>query len=89
MGGNLLPLVIFAGAQAWDLLAPLFQLFGANGLEREEDVLMGALFVASFVIALLIIWMASKVLRRTRKAAWHIPSCVAGLHAPQPGPNLA
>ncbi len=50
---------------------------------------MGALFVASFVIALLIIWMASKVLRRTRKAAWHIPSCVAGLHASQPGPNLA
>ncbi len=30
---------------------------------------MGALFVASFVIALLIIWMASKLLRRTRKAA--------------------
>lgn len=51
------------------LLAPLFQLLGANGIETEEDVLMGVLFVASFVIALLIIWMASKLLRRTRKAA--------------------
>ncbi|WP_186114604.1 hypothetical protein [Burkholderia gladioli] len=51
------------------LLAPLFQLLDANGIETEEDVLMGVLFVASFVIALLIIWMASKLLRRTRKAA--------------------
>lgn len=51
------------------LLAPLFQLLDANGIETEEGVLMSVLFVASFVIALLIIWMASKLLRRTRKAA--------------------
>ncbi|NIE84747.1 MULTISPECIES: hypothetical protein [unclassified Burkholderia] len=64
------PLARWVGsAQAWDLLAPLFQLLGANGIETEEDVLMGVLFVASFVIALLIIWMASRLLRRTRKAA--------------------
>lgn len=50
---------------------------------------MGVLFVASFVIALLIIWAASKMLRRTRKAAWQIPPFVAGSHAPRPGPNLA
>ncbi|WP_186064440.1 hypothetical protein [Burkholderia gladioli] len=63
-----IPCIVMATVLAI-LLAPLFQLLGANGIEREEDVLMGVLFVASFVIALLVIWMASKLLRRTRKAA--------------------
>ncbi|WP_244133547.1 hypothetical protein [Burkholderia gladioli] len=83
-----IPYIVMATVLAI-LLAPLFQLLDANGIETEEDVLMGVLFVASFVIALLIIWMASKLLRRTRKAARHIPSFVAGMHATQPGPNLA
>ncbi|MBJ9674530.1 hypothetical protein [Burkholderia gladioli] len=63
-----IPYIVMATVLAI-LLAPLFQLLDANGIETEEDVLMGVLFVASFVIALLIIWMASKLLRRTRKAA--------------------
>lgn len=63
-----IPCIVMATVLAI-LLAPLFQLLDANGIETEEDVLMGALFVASFVIALLVIWMASKLLRRTRKAA--------------------
>lgn len=63
-----IPCIVMATVLAI-LLAPLFQLLGANGIETEEDVLMGVLFVASFVIALLVIWMASKLLRRTRKAA--------------------
>ncbi|MBU9178004.1 hypothetical protein [Burkholderia gladioli] len=63
-----IPCIVMATVLAI-LLAPLFQLLDANGIETEEDVLMGVLFVASFVIALLIIWMASKLLRRTRKAA--------------------
>ncbi|MGN4065916.1 hypothetical protein ACS0Y7_15025 [Burkholderia gladioli] len=63
-----IPCIVMATVLAI-LLAPLFQLLDANGIETEEDVLMGVLFVASFVIALLVIWMASKLLRRTRKAA--------------------
>ncbi|WP_186134260.1 hypothetical protein [Burkholderia gladioli] len=63
-----IPCIVMATVLAI-LLAPLFQLLDANGIETEEDLLMGVLFVASFVIALLIIWMASKLLRRTRKAA--------------------
>ncbi|MBU9644746.1 hypothetical protein [Burkholderia gladioli] len=63
-----IPCIVMATVLAI-LLAPLFQLLDANGIETEEDVLMGVLFVASFVIARLIIWMASKLLRRTRKAA--------------------
>ncbi|HEX7685185.1 MAG TPA: hypothetical protein VF446_16890 [Trinickia sp.] len=61
------PLARWAGSEAaWSTLAPLFRLFGAVGTEGEETILLGVLFVVSFIIAAAIVWGSSAVLTRMR-----------------------
>ncbi|MGQ7937002.1 hypothetical protein [Paraburkholderia sp. D1E] len=61
------PLARWVGSDtAWTALTPLFRLFGAVGIEGEENVLLAVLFIASFVVAAIIVWIASVVLRRHR-----------------------
>jgi hypothetical protein len=61
------PLARWVGSDmVWSALAPLFHLFGATGTEGEENVLLGVLLVASFVIAAAIVWGASHLFGRSR-----------------------
>lgn len=61
------PLARWVGSEAvWSALAPLFRLFGAAGTESEENVLLGLLLVASFIVAAVIVWIAASLLTRAR-----------------------
>lgn len=61
------PLARWVGSDAaWTALAPLFQLFRTAGTEGEENVLLGVLLTASFIIAAIVVWMASALIRRVR-----------------------
>ena len=46
------------------VLAPLFNLFGAVGVEGHEGVIAGVLLVVSFFVALCIAWIAAALLTR-------------------------
>lgn len=62
------PLARWVGSDAvWTALTPVFHLFGVIGSEGEENVLLGALLVMSFVVATIIIWLASALIRRQRE----------------------
>ena len=68
------PLARWVGSEAaWSALAPLFRLFGAVGTEGEETVLLGVLLVLSFIVAAVLVWIASALLARVRsnRAAVH------------------
>ncbi|RDK00449.1 hypothetical protein [Paraburkholderia lacunae] len=59
------PLARWVGSDAaWSALTPLFHLFGVVGTEGEENVLLAVLLAASFVVAAIIVWIASALLRR-------------------------
>ncbi|ABN85289.1 hypothetical protein [Burkholderia pseudomallei] len=59
------PLARWVGSdEVWNLLGPLFRLFGVTGIEGEENVLLAVLLVASLLIAALVVLLASR-LRRT------------------------
>ncbi|CAE6768204.1 hypothetical protein R69619_03716 [Paraburkholderia nemoris] len=61
------PLARWVGSNAvWTALTPVFHLFGVSGSEGEENVLLGALLVMSFVVATIIVWLASVLIRRQR-----------------------
>src|SRR6185437_6466149 len=40
------------GETGWELLIPLFRLYGAVGVEGEDEVVAGVLLIASFALAL-------------------------------------
>lgn len=51
------------------VLTPLFRMFGAVGVEGHEDVVVGVLLVASFVIALAIACASPVLWRIARRAS--------------------
>lgn len=58
------PLARWVGSDAvWAALTPVFHLFGVFGSEGEENILLGALLVMSFVVATIIVWLASMLVR--------------------------
>ena len=62
------PLARWVGSDAvWTALTPVFHLFGVVGSEGEENVLLGALLVMSFVVATIIVCLASVLIRRQRE----------------------
>jgi len=52
--------------RGYAVLDPLFRMFGAVGVEGHEDVVAGVLLVASFVIAVALVWGGSVVWRIAR-----------------------
>ncbi|WP_454875359.1 hypothetical protein [Paraburkholderia xenovorans] len=61
------PLARWVGSDAaWTALTPLFHLFGVVGTEGEENVLLAVLLAVSFVVAAIIVWIASMLIRRLR-----------------------
>ncbi len=53
--------------RGYAVLDPLFRMFGAVGVEGHEDVVVGVLLVASFVIAAAIVWGSPAVWRIARR----------------------
>jgi hypothetical protein len=49
-------------------LSPLFRMFGVVGVEGHEDVVVGLMLVASFVIALAIAYGGPALWRTARRA---------------------
>ncbi|MFL9979726.1 hypothetical protein [Paraburkholderia graminis] len=61
------PLARWVGSDAvWTALTPLFRLFGVVGTEGEENVVLAALLAASFLIAAIVVWIGSILLRHRR-----------------------
>jgi hypothetical protein len=50
------------GDVGWKLLIPLFRLYGAVGVEGEDEVIAGVLLIASFALSLGVVGLASIVL---------------------------
>lgn len=56
------PLARWVGSdEAWNLLGPLFRVFGVTGIEGEENVLLAVLLVASFLVAARVVLLASRL----------------------------
>ena len=55
--------------RGYAVLSPLFHIFGAVGVEGHEDVIVGVLLSASFVIALAIVYGGPALWRTTRRAS--------------------
>lgn len=53
--------------RGYAMLSPMFRMFGAVGVEGHEDVVVGILLVASFVIAAAIAWGSTVVWRFARR----------------------
>lgn len=67
------PLVAWMyGDTGWELLIPLFRLYGAVGIEGEIEVIAGVLLFASFLLALCVVSLTSIVLNH-RHAKRHPP----------------
>jgi hypothetical protein len=60
------------GETGWKLLIPLFRLYGAVGVEGEDEVIAGVLLIASFALALCLVTFTSIVLNH-RHAKRHPP----------------
>ena len=54
--------------RGYAVLSPLFHIFGAVGVEGHEDVIVGVLLSASFVIALAIVYGGPALWRTARRA---------------------
>ncbi|RDU94718.1 hypothetical protein [Trinickia dinghuensis] len=57
----------FANGGGWDLVEPLFRLFGAVGEEQTNAVLTGTLLAASLLLALLVAWLIARIEGRFRR----------------------
>lgn len=67
------PLVAWMyGDTGWELLTPLFRLYGAVGIEGEDEVIAGVLLIASFALATCLVSLTSIVLNH-RHAKRHPP----------------
>lgn len=53
--------------RGYAVLSPLFHVFGAVGVEGHEDVVVGVLLVASFVIAIAIVCASPSLWRAARR----------------------
>ncbi|WP_323119969.1 hypothetical protein [Burkholderia alba] len=59
------PLARWVGSdQTWTLLTPVFRLFGATGIEEEEDILLAILLMVSFIIAAALVCGAERYFKR-------------------------
>ncbi|WP_321951187.1 hypothetical protein [Paraburkholderia bannensis] len=65
---NAIPAWLYS-AKGYAALDPLFNLFGAVGVEGHEDVILGVLLLASFAIAIVIVAGADTFLRRRAQRA--------------------
>lgn len=54
----------FKSGAGWRAFEPLFRVCRAIGIRSDGDVLIGAMFAASFVIALVMLWIITRLVRQ-------------------------
>jgi hypothetical protein len=52
--------------QGYAVLAPLFRLVGAVGVEGHEDVIVGILLAGSFLASVCVVWLGKALVERLR-----------------------